>query len=101
MSSKAHLLYFNEAFPTSYSVLIYFQEKKIEFEAQRLDILALESVPDSGTLSDAISKVPTLEKRNTGGALYIGVEKIFEEYDGTNKIFSMPIKVIQNTIFLF
>ena len=38
-SNQKMVLCFNEAFPSSYSVLMFFHEKKIEFEAQRIDIL--------------------------------------------------------------
>ena len=80
MSAQTDVVYFNEVFPASYSVLMYFQEKKIEFEAQRTDILAIASTPDES--GEAIDKVPMLKKRNTD-VVYIGAEKIFEECVGT------------------
>ena len=90
MSAQTDVVYFNEVFPASYSVLMYFQEKKIEFEAQRIDILAIASTPDES--SEAIDKVPTLKKRNTN-VVYIGAEKIFEECVGS-------VGTTSNEIFL-
>ena len=97
MSAQTVVVYFNEVFPASYSVLMYFQEKKIEFEAQRIDILAIASTPDES--GEVIDKVPMLKKRNTD-VVYIGAEKIFEEYVGTtsNEIFLTQLEELMEEL---
>ena len=59
MSKHDYSLCYNEVFPSSYSVLMYFHEKKIEFEAQRIDVLATVSN------NDIVVEVPMLRKKNS------------------------------------
>ena len=59
MSKHDYSLCYNEVFPSSYSVLIYFHEKKIEFEAQRIDVLATVSSKEE------VVEVPMLRKKNS------------------------------------
>ena len=59
MSKHDYSLCYNEVFPSSYSVLMYFHEKKIELEAQRIDVLATVSS------NEKVVEVPMLRKKNS------------------------------------
>ena len=59
MSKHDYSLCYNEVFPSSYSVLMYFHEKKIEFEAQRIDVLATVSS------NEEVVEVPMLRKKDS------------------------------------
>ena len=66
---------------------MYFHEKKIEFKAQRIDVLATVSSHEE------VAKVPILRKMDSDES-HIGVEKIFEEYVGidSNEIIFKPLE---------
>ena len=83
-SNQKMVLCFNEAFPSSYSVLMFFHEKKIEFEAQRIDILEPDGLFEASQVPQLIMKATDSDE------VFIGVEPILKRMDvhlNCNEIF--------------